>query len=89
MRRGEGITNDAFRARAERLRADPSFQRLADRYSDDPDFRREVNSGLSVGGKADALNEAYQSFRAPEKERVAAREPEPQPEARQLRFAPA
>ena len=82
---GEMLTNDAFRARAERLRADPAFQRLADRYSADPAFRREINRGLSADGKATALAEAYQKEKAPVREREAAAERVPEAHEPEIR----
>ena len=81
---GEGITNDAFRARAEQLRADPAFQRLASRYSEDPSFRRQVNRDLTADSSATALQESLQAERAPARERVRVREQpqrnQPEPE---------
>ena len=66
---GEGITNDAFRARSEQLRANPAFQRLAERYSGDPSFRRQVNRDLSADSSATALKDAYQKELAPARPR--------------------
>ena len=55
---GEGITNSDFRARAERLRADPAFLRLAEHYNTDPSFRRQINRDLSADSSATTLKEA-------------------------------
>jgi hypothetical protein len=61
---GEQITNGAFRARAERLRADPSFQRLARRYSEDPTFRRRMSQKLMEDRSAGVLQEVYKRVSA-------------------------
>jgi hypothetical protein len=87
---GENLTNGAFRARAAQLQADPSFQRLARRYSEDPAFRRRLNRSLTESrDKSATLQEVYEQASAQERlrrpeqpERVPERVPEqPQPAA--------
>ena len=62
---GAEFTNSAFRARAEQLRSDPSFQRLAARYTEDPTFRRKMNLDLSADASGAALQEEYKKAAAP------------------------
>ena len=83
---GETITNGAFRARAEQMKADPAFQRLAASYSEDPAFRRRMNGALTRNNGAETLQKVYDQISAPASERRASqaevlrREPEREPE---------
>ena len=61
----EKLTIGAFRERAEKLREDPAFQRLAQRYMDDPGYRRKVNDGLLRDRSAGELARELQQERQP------------------------
>ena len=76
----EQITNGSFRERAEELRKDPAFQRLAERYMYDPEYRRQINEGLQRDRSAGGLAAQYELEKQPLRAR---REPEPEraPEA--------
>ena len=71
----ERITNGAFRERAEQLRQDPAFQRLADRYMNDAVYRENMNRGLQADRSAQNLAAQYQLEKQPVHYR---RDPEPQ-----------
>ena len=62
---GEKITNGAFRERAEQLRQDPAFQRLADRYINDAAYRENMNRGLLTDRSAQGLAAQYQMEKQP------------------------
>ena len=71
---GEPITNGAFRARAERMKADPAFQQLAASYSEDPVFRRRMNGALPRNNGAETLKKVYEQIAAVDDERRASQE---------------
>ena len=61
----EKINNGAFRTRAEDLRQDPAFQRLADRYINDAAYRKRMNDGLLRDRSALSLASELQAERQP------------------------
>ncbi len=53
------LTNKSFAERAEAIRSDPVFKRMADRYASDPEYRRHLNGKLREDGTGECLAEEY------------------------------
>ena len=53
------MTNRSFAERAEIIRNDPVFKRMADRYAGDPEYRRHINNKLREDGTGISLSEEY------------------------------
>ena len=53
------VTNKSFAERAEEIKADPIFRRMADRYASDPEYRNHINSKLKEDGTGASLTEEY------------------------------
>ncbi len=53
------VTNKSFAERAEIIRNDPVFRRMADRYAGDPEYRRHINNKLREDGTGITLSEEY------------------------------
>ena len=56
---GDKVTNKSFAERAEIIRNDPVFKRMADRYAGDPEYRRHINNKLREDGTGISLSEEY------------------------------
>ena len=84
---GDKLTNKSFTERAELIRQDPVFKRMADRYAGDPEYRRHINNKLREDGTGISLAEEYgrvqRSLRRnkqPEAQNEQNRQPEQQPQ---------
>lgn len=56
---GDKVTSQSFAERAEVIRQDPVFKRMADRYALDPEYRRHINGKLREDGTGASLTEEY------------------------------
>jgi len=67
----DDVSNGAFRKRAEEIRQDPAFQRLAQRYEADPNFRERVNDDLQTDKTGGMLALEYNREKRPDLARQA------------------
>lgn len=80
----EKITYKDFRERAEELRKEPAFKRLAERYIQDPAYRKRINDGLTADRSGKTLADAYLAEQPRQRERDQA-QPQAQPRDAEVR----